>query len=528
MEMPKLQKLLIWVCILLPAIAFTQEDSSKVKEIRLHSAKTLEGLGDSLQILTGSVHMEHEGTHMYCDSANLYSKVNRLDAFGNVKIKSDSGATLYGDSLFYNGQTKLAIVRGNIRMVDKDYELTTRFLDYYSDTKMAQYYSGGTLVNKKEKSTLISEKGYYYSKQKEFFFKDSVFLDHPDYKIYSDTLMHNTSSEVTYFYGPTDIFTKDDSIYSEWGWYSPKEKVSSLKKNAVIRNKNQTMKGDSIYYNDSLDIGEAFGHVYVQDTSEKMEVYGEYMLHNEKDSSSLVTGDSVLFIQYEKKDTLYLHADTILVVTDTSTHKRIVYAYYKAKFYRHDMQGACDSLVYSDADSTLELFDNPMIWSEDNQLVADSMIIYLEKGEPKEMHLTRRSFIASKIDSVHFNQISGHRMKGIFKDGDLHLVRVLRNGKSIYYPVEEKRDTTQRDSTGKSKIKQKIIGMNTANGEDMNIHLKDSKVHRIVIYKPTEGSNLTPMSQTTGKSKLEGFSWHQNHRPKSKVDVFSWPETQEQ
>ncbi len=37
-------------------------------------------------------------------------------------------------------------------------------------------------------------KGYYYTKEKLFFFKDSVVVVNPDYTMYSDTLKYNTDN----------------------------------------------------------------------------------------------------------------------------------------------------------------------------------------------------------------------------------------------------------------------------------------------------------------------------------------------
>ena len=42
------------------------------------------------------------------------------------------------------------------------------------------------------------------------------------------------------------------------------------------------------------------------------------------------------------------------------------------------MRGKCDSLVYSYADSTIRLYNDPILWSDENQLTADSIWIQLK------------------------------------------------------------------------------------------------------------------------------------------------------
>ena len=84
--------------------------------------------------------------------------------------------------------------------------LTTNFLTYSLHTDIANYTDGGTLVD--PENNLKSKIGYYYSDKKKFFFKDNVILVNPHYTMTSDTLMYNTSTATSYFYGPTYIVSK--------------------------------------------------------------------------------------------------------------------------------------------------------------------------------------------------------------------------------------------------------------------------------------------------------------------------------
>ena len=119
--------------------------------------------------LVGNVELRHQEAFMFCDSAYLHDN-NSLDAFGNVKIEEGDSLIMTGDSLFYDGNLKLARVRGRVRIDDKASILTTPFLDYYRETSMAHYYGGGVIDSEKEKTHLISKIGYYYSESKLFHF----------------------------------------------------------------------------------------------------------------------------------------------------------------------------------------------------------------------------------------------------------------------------------------------------------------------------------------------------------------------
>ncbi len=173
--------------------AQSSEKSKTGSKIEILNANTLEfdkKLGKKAKRLIGDVRFKHGDALMYCDSAYFYSDINSMDAFSNVRIVQGDSLKLFGDSLKYNGNTRKAVLRGNIRLINKDITLTTNFLDYDRDEKLAYYYGGGTMINTEENNTLTSEQGYYYSDSKAFFFKENVVLDNPKYKIEADTLQY--------------------------------------------------------------------------------------------------------------------------------------------------------------------------------------------------------------------------------------------------------------------------------------------------------------------------------------------------
>jgi len=399
-------------------------------------------------------------------------------------------------------------------MVEENKILTTTYLDYNLKTDLAYYLGGGKLVNKEENSTLTSAIGYYYPKSKEFFFKDSVVLVHPDYTINSDTLMHNTETEITHFYGPSTIKTKENFIYCENGWFDSKNELMQFSENAWLENKNQKLSGDSIYYNQGKGIGEVFGNVTVIDTTEDMIINGDYSIHYEKDSVSLVTGHTLL-TQFFKDDTLYLHADTLLLMYDTTRQHRMMYAYYKVKFYKSDMQGKSDSLVFSNADSTIKMYHNPVIWSKENQMTADYIELFTYDGKVESMKFDENSFIASEEicpapcfgDTLKYNQIKGKDMLGYFKDNELYKIDVLNKGQTIYYAKEDNGD---------------IIGMNRSDGDKIAVYVKDRSVHKIAFLTTTKAI-LYPLEEVKKDDVfLSGFNWQAAARPLKMEDIFVW------
>ena len=56
------------------------------------------------------------------------------------------------------------------------------------------------------------------------------------------------------------------------------------------------------------------------------------------------------------------------------------------------------------------MFVKPVIWSNNLQIIADSIKIQFNQGEIDNVTLRSSPFLSSKIDSIFFNQIKGKTM----------------------------------------------------------------------------------------------------------------------
>jgi lipopolysaccharide export system protein LptA len=210
------------------------QQSSKIKILNANSLEFEEINGEKVKRLIGDVRLKHDDALMFCDIAYIFSKSNTMDAYSNVKITQGDSLQLFGDSLTYNGNTKVAVLRGEIRIINKDVTLTTNFLDYNRTTNISYYYGGGTMVNQKANDTLTSQQGYYHTNTEAFYFKENVVLKNPEYKIEADTLNYQSASEIVNFLGPTTITSANNFIYTEDGWYNTISGKSKFYKNAYL------------------------------------------------------------------------------------------------------------------------------------------------------------------------------------------------------------------------------------------------------------------------------------------------------
>ena len=198
---------LLLILSLLSLYSFSQKKSKITYEadiLRTHASDK------NIIVLVGNVVFNHEGDLLYCDSAYFHQEQNKIDAFSRIRIKVSDTLNIYGDILNYDGETKVAEIFNNVRLVDNQTTLTTNYLNYNRQSNIASYNKGGKIINKE--NVLTSKIGYYFTTPKQFFFKNEVVLVNPKYTITSDTLMYNTITEVAYFYGPTNIRSKENYI----------------------------------------------------------------------------------------------------------------------------------------------------------------------------------------------------------------------------------------------------------------------------------------------------------------------------
>ena len=485
----------------LPETSF-QQKTTKIKLIQAESMQFDKRFGEKVKRLIGNVVFEHDGTYLHCDSAYLNDETNNLDAYGNVRIKVSDTLNIYSDLLNYDGNKKIAYLNNNVRLVDKDAVLTTDHLVYNRTTRTANYYDGGRIID--IDNDLSSKIGYYFTDAKEFFFKESVVLINPKYTITSDTLMYHTTTEITYFFGPTFITSKDNIIYCENGWYNTLTDISRFSKNAYFQKKAQTIKGDSLYYDRNAGIGKATRNVSLIDTSRNILVKGNNSLYNEKGGYSYIT-DSATAILVDKSDSLFLHADTLKVLFDEEQDAEILYAYNRSRFFKSDLQGKCDSLVYDFKDSTITLYKEPVIWSEDNQLLADTIIMFTNNNQVEKMILNNYALIISQDDTNSFNQIKGKNMTSFFKDNELNKIIVEGNSETIYYIREEDRS---------------LIGINQASSSEMLIFLENNEFKTITYIDDPEATLYPEEEIPPQERRLKGFIWLDELRPKNRFDIY--------
>lgn len=468
---------------------------------------------NNAQVLRGKVEFEHDGAHLYCDSANFFEASNSFEAWGNVKMVQGDTLSLTSDYGNYDGNVKL--MEAKIFTPGKQVVLRNRTTVLYTDTlyfdridNMGYYNDGGKLVDKT--TTLTSIHGEYHTDTKDAFFMDMVKMVDKDSELTTDTLIYNTRTKLANIVGPSDVVSGKSHIYSEKGYYNTATKQAELLNRSVLRNDGRRLVGDSIWYDGMKGVSEAFWNVEYDDTVNMNGLRCNYGYYDDTNGYALST-DSAVAVDFSQRDTLYIHADTFKVFTynmDTDSVYRVIHGYNKVRAYRFDVQAVCDSLVYSSKDSCLTMYHDPIVWNMNQQLLGEEIQVFMKDSVVDRAHVINQALSVEKLPEKNmFNQVSSAEMFAFFRQGEIHEAQAVDNVVVAYYPANES------DSTYEG-----LVRMNTTK---MRMLMEQRKLSS--IWTPKADGIMYPMSQIPPEQRyLEGFYWFDYVRPLSKEDIFYW------
>jgi lipopolysaccharide export system protein LptA len=481
----------------------------KIDILHADQLKFDERIGAKSQRLIGNVKLFHEGTTMYCDSAYLFPD-RTMEAFGNVRAEQPGKVNLKAEFIDYDGNSQTAFLKNQGRVENEDFIIESDFLTYNLATEIATYKNGGIITNKENGNILISDRAKYITSQEQFFFADSVQLKTPEYTVYSDSLTYNAQTELGYFPNKVLMLSEKERIEGNRAWYYLNSDKVRFAKGVRIFAENSEISADSLNYDRALQTGEGFRKIELLDTLNKVKITGGYLFTNRDQGKSLVTKNALL-AQFVDNDSLFISADTLRSVEDLATKQKTFYAYYKAGIFKTDLQGRCDSLVYSEVDSLVKMYYNPILWSDENQIVGDFIKLKNGPNGAEKLYVTNNGFISSLAEPGLYNQIKGRNITGFFSDSKLYKLLVEGNGETIYFPKDDPKEPD---------LEPMIIGMNKAICSNIEIRLAEGQVSRIkFMERPTATLHTLDEIQSM-PTKLKGFKWRGDLRPNNKYDLF--------
>ena len=460
------------------------------------------------QILNGNVAFLHKGALLTCDSAYFYQESNSFKAFGHVKMRQGDTLSLTSDYAFYDGDNQMAEARHNVLLRHRGTKLYTDSLNYDRLYNIGYFFEGGKMVDRN--NVLVSDWGEYDTETRKAVFNYNVNLRNPKFTLTTDTLHYDTRTSLANIVGPSVIRSKESVIHTSDGYYNTNTGRARLYGRSTMSNKGKEITGDSLFYDEKRGISQGYRNVIYKDTQKKNELHCNYLWYNEKNGFAFATENPVM-MEYSQKDTLFVHSDTIKVITyhlNTDSVYRTAHCYNKVRAFRNDVQAVCDSLVYNTKDSCMTMYRDPIAWSGDRQLLGEEIQVFMKDSTIDRAHIINQALTAELMpDKDHYQQLSSKEMFAYFTKGQITQTEAIGNVRSIYYPVDDK------DST--------LMGLVYIETDTMKMFMRDRQLQKIWTSK-TYGT-WYPMTQIPPERyKLDGFTWFDYIRPINKDDIYEW------
>ena len=204
-----------------------------------------------------------------------------------------------------------------------------------------------------------------------------------------------------------------------------------------------------------------------------------------------------------KKDTL--RGVTVIDMNTKDSTNRYFEAFRNVRIFTDSLQAVCDSMFYSFKDSVFRLYDSPIIWTKDNQITGDTILLFTKNKKADRMQIFKNSFIVNYVKPEIYNQVKSTRMDAYFKNGDIDSVRAKGNAESVYFIMDE-------DSS--------FSGVNQSSAELMDVYFINKELQRVVYRSKVKGTLWPIQQKSPGEMRLKDFKWLDDRRPKTKYELF--------
>ena len=194
------------------------------------------------------------------------------------------------------------------------------------------------------------------------------------------------------------------------------------------------------------------------------------------------------------------------VVDDRDTTQlRFVKGYRHVLIYRTDLQARCDSLYFSQMDTLLRMYEDPVIWNDNrHQLSGEQVIAQMRENSFDRANIHGNAMIISQEDTVHFDQIKATEMLGYFnEDNSLRRYDALGGVNAMFY--------MQEDSV--------ITILNSKQAQFMMVTLKNGVAEKLKYYESINSDAYPVYNLPVDKQRLKGFKWRIDEQPKSRFDI---------
>lgn len=396
--------------------------------------------GESTREVFGNVVITQGNVVINCDKAIHFISRNEAELIGNVIVKQDT-LTLKTPRGFYYGNLRKTKSNAGIYLDDK-------------------------------KIILTADSGEYYFNEDRAFFESKV-------KLY-DTTTTLTSNELTYFQqqnravaiGDVVIFDGENQIIADTLEHFRNTKITFANSNVRLLN----LKNNSEIFGEHLEDYRERGYSLIDVKPLFIQVDTSYV---EREDSTKEMQLDTLFIKskimeaYRDSSQRFYAIDSVSILKSDFASKNDL-----TIFYRED-----DKIITTKINETAH---QPILWYETSQLTGDSITIYLEDNNIKQLDVDGTGFMLSQNENYleRYDQTSSAQIKIFFEENKIKRAEFYGNVYSIYFLYD----------------KETANGLTKSNSAETIVLFEDNEVAEVKLYK-NPASEYYPEQQVNGNEK---------------------------
>lgn len=452
---------------------------------------------------------DQEGNVLNTNYLNYNTKDSIATFFNGAAMSNADGNIMESEMGTYIAKEKVFRFRDSVQMFTDSVCIVSNRVDYHTDTDVAVFFDKTTAW--KDGNILSANSGYFNRKANLLAFTKNGYILTKEQELWADTLMYWRNSGNAELYKNVQVIDTVQSAIclSDKAIYTPQPMRIELLDKPVVGMysfENEVadtlfLAGERIIYRTQRMCEIDSAAIAAADQRLSLSAIDPIALHDQERKK----GNTAVKTQTESQQTdTVVAVENIIVPEKDTTEVQFIDIFHNVRFYRSDIQGVCDSLVYTGLDSMIRFYSKPAMWHEQtSQFTADSIQAVLKDRKLNKINLLSNAFIAMQEDTLHYNQIKSTEMAAYFANGDLYRFDALGGVSSIFYMAE--------DSV--------ITLMDQEESKMMTAKIKDNNVQRTRSIGEIKQNVYPIFNLDMDKQRLRGFEWRGKECPQSRFDI---------
>ena len=438
---------------------------SKIKILNSDEIIFDKNFNSDVKKLIGNVICYHNDFKIYCDSAYLYGKKNKIESFNNIEIIKGDSIFIKCDKLIYIGDTKESYLSSSVELIHNDLKVITEKLYFNFEKKLS-------------KSNVHSE------------------ILHNSKKIYCNQFIYDINNDLFEFFDQVKSVGLNDTIVTDTLTYNLKNDIIKLNTFFEIRSERAIIKGNFGIIDNIKKSAVFTRNIELLNLKDKYTINSDScIINNISNTSSFLKNNYMK--NYHSDNFIEFIADTIININSKSFNGIIGIS--NIILNNKDFTAKSDSLSFDINQNIIKLHKNAIAWHNDYQGKANMIEILVIDDTLKNITFIDNPFLLSKVDTLKHNEISADSIILIFKQNRIEKINALQNCETVYF-IRDKNDS--------------IKNVNLSNSENTFIELVDGKIDNLKLDKAIK-SEIIPLN-IYSKSNRE--IWIEKHQIINKID----------